>query len=246
MKKILAIALAVAMMMAAFAVGASAEAAPIVFTAQSVEAEVGDIITVDIGISENHYMVNAQIWIEYDPNSLEIQEVWDDIDNPYFEEINTKIIKSNAMWAFAVPSPGTAKFAFASSASTGTTAGGTIFTLTFKVLDTAASTSEIVVSVGQDDMCCNDGVTNGGEDFPGEWSSEAGVITVAGGAVPPVEGDLTADGVADADDAALLFYYVNGMEDLTEEQLAKADVNGNGVINLHDAGRLFYMVNGLI
>ena len=112
MKKILAIALAVAMMMAAFAVGASAEAAPIVFTAQSVEAEVGDIITVDIGISENHYMVNAQIWIEYDPNSLEIQEVWDDIDNPYFEEINTKIIKSNAMWAFAVPSPGTAKFAF--------------------------------------------------------------------------------------------------------------------------------------
>ncbi len=172
--------------------------------------------------------------------------MWGDSDNPYFEEINTKIIKSSAMWAFAVPAPGVAKFAFASSAATGTTAGGTMFTLTFKVLDTAAATSDIVVSVGQDDISCNDGVTNGGEDFQAEWISEKGVITVEGGAVPPVEGDLNADGVADAADATLLFYYVNNLEDLTDEQLAKADVNGNGAINLYDAGRLFYMVNGLV
>ena len=245
MKKILAIALAVAMLMTSFAVGASAEAAPIVFTAQSAEAEIGDIITVDIGISENHYMVNAQIWVEYDPTSLEIQEVWDDVDNPYFEGVNTKIIKSSAMWAFDVPTPGTAKFAFASSSAQGTTAGGTIFTLTFKVLDTATASTEITVTVGDNDLCCNDGVTAGGEDFPGEWTDGIGIITVAGGAVAPVEGDLNKDGVADTADATMLFYYINNMEDLTEEQLAEADVNGNGVINLHDAGRLFYMVNGV-
>ena len=247
MKKILAVALAVAMMMTAFAVGASAEAAtPIVFSASSVTAEVGEIITVDIGISENHYMVNAQIWIEYDPTCLEIQEVWEDEDNPYFEEINTKIIKSNAMWAFDVPTPGTAKFAFASSSALGTTAGGTIFTLTFKVLDTATVSTDITVTVGDEDLCCNDGVTDAGEDFKGTWTDGTGVITVTNGIVPPVEGDLNADGAADVADATLLFYYINNLEDLTDEQLAKADVNGNGEINLHDAGRLFYMVNGII
>ena len=89
----------------------------VTFSLSNVEANVGDIITVDVMVSENHYMVNGQIWVEYDPNALEIQKVWDDEDNPYFEDYNTQIFKNTYMWAFKVPMPGYANFAFASSSS---------------------------------------------------------------------------------------------------------------------------------
>ena len=45
---------------------------------------------------------------------------------------------------------------------------------------------------------------------------------------------------------ARLFYYVNGLVELTEEELVGMDVNNDGVINLFDAARVFYYVNGVI
>ncbi len=251
MKKILAIVLSVAMMMTAFAVGASAEGAvPITFTAESVTANKGDIITVDISVSENHYMVNGQIWVQYNPDCLEIVEVWDDPDCPYFEEINTKIFRSSYMWMFAVPVAGTAKFAFASSASAGTTAGGAMFTLTFKVLEDAY-TSEINVVVPDGDMNANDG--SSAEDQAVELTYVAGVVTVEGTTPPAppvedVEGDVNIDGKLDVQDARWLFFYVNRAQPYppVEQQLAKADINGDGEINLFDAARLFYIVNDLL
>ena len=255
MKKLVAIVLAVAMMMTAAVASVSAEevatgAAPIVFGASSVTANKGDTITVDISVSENHYMVNGQIWIEYNPQCLELLEVWEDEDCPYFEDINTSIFKSSYMWMFGAPTPGVAEIAFASSSSKGTTAGGVMFTLTFKVLDTAY-TSDIDVVVGDDDMSCNDGVTAGGEDFKATWTAGKGTITVEGTEPPAppvedVENDVNIDGKLDAADAKALFFYVNRAEELTEAQLAKADINADGAINLYDAVRLFYIVNEII
>ena len=58
------------------------------------------------------------------------------------------------------------------------------------------------------------------------------------------EGDLNGDGAADTDDAAALFYYINGVGELANAE--DADFNDDGVVNLYDAARLFYAVNGLI
>lgn len=240
MKKFMATVLACAVFVTAFmglSLTASAEAAPIVFSAQSVTAEAGDTITVDISVSENHYMVNGQIWVNYDPEVLEIQTVWEDEDNPYFEEINSKIFKSTYMWAFAVPTPGLAKMAFATSSTKGTTAGGVMFTLTFKVLENAENS---VITIEVPEMCSNDGVTNGGEDFAVEPTFENGVLTIGN------FGDVDADSKVDVLDVVKLLDIVNNDTVLTEDETKVADVNEDGKVTFVDAVRLFYYVNGLI
>lgn len=244
MKKILAIVLSVAMLMSAFVVGASAEGAvPVTFTAQSVTAKAGDTITVDISVSENHYMVNGQIWVQYDPACLEIVEVWDDPDNPYFENVNTKIFRNSCMWMFAVPVAGTAKFAFATSSATGPATGGVMFTLTFKVLDDAV-TSDINVVVPDNDMNANDGSST--EDQLVDLTFVKGVVTVETDEPEAEVGDVNGDGAVNLNDATTLFYHVNGLSTLSDEALASADINGDGTVNLSDATSLFYQINGLL
>lgn len=247
MKKILAIVLSCALMvtaLAGFAMTASAaETVPITFTAQSVTAKAGDIITVDIAVSENHYMVNGQIWVQYDPEMLEIQAVSDDPDYMYFEDINSKIIKSNYMWQFAVPEAGVAKFAFAGSASAGSAVGGTIFTLTFKVLENA-TTTEIAIAVPDGDMNANDGTFD--DDAAVELTFVNGVITVEEETPDVAVGDINGDGAVNLNDATALFYHVNGLALLEGEALTAGDINGDGAVNLNDATALFYQINGLV
>ena len=245
MKKLLSIVLACAMLVtvfSGFAMTASAEAVKVEFTASSVTAKAGDIITVDISVSENHYMVNGQIAIAYDPEVLEIQEVWDDEDNPYFEDINTKIFKSSYMWAFAVPEAGLAKFAFATSSSKGTTAGGVMFTLTFKVLEDA-KTTEIDVYIPDNDMNAN---SDGGEDVAVEATYVKGIVTIESDEPDVMLGDVTGDGTVDLSDATALFFHVNGLSTLTGDKLAAADMNADGEVSLSDATALFYQINGLL
>ncbi len=88
-------------------------------------------------------------------------------------------------------------------------------------------------------------------DCEGYWLDEACTLlttrlSVILPAVEIVIGDLNGDGTADLNDATRLFYVVNGIDSLTDEEASVADMNGDGVINLYDAARLFYIVNGLI
>lgn len=249
MRKLMAVMLSCVLLVSAFAgmslTVSAADAVPITFTAQSVTAKAGDTITVDISVSENHYMVNGQLWIQYDPECLEIQEVWDDPDNPYFEEINQTIIKSSFMWQFAVPEAGLAKFAFATSASAGSAVGGTIFTLTFKVLD-AASTSNITIVVPDGDMNSNDGLVENAADAEVAPTYVDGVITVESDAPAVTVGDVNGDGFVNLNDATSLFYHVNGLALLEGDALVAADINGDDDVNLNDATALFYQINGLV
>ncbi len=236
--------------------GEGAEPAPpmgdlITVSAGSVEAAPGDIVEIPISISENHYLVNGQLQISYDPAKLEIQEVWDDIDNPYFEEYDSTIIK-NAMVAFAVQTPGEGIFAFASSGSKGVAKGGVIFTLTFKVLEGCTGTAEIVLSTPE--LSSNNGETNEGKDYATNYEMVNGAVVTPGGDVTPptnpgddaLKGDLNGDTKINITDAVTLYYYVNGKAQLTDEALAVADMNGDGKYNITDAVTLYYMVNGKV
>ncbi len=237
MKRVTALLLAVVMLLAMTCAASAQEAVTV--TVGEVKGEVGDVVEVPVSISEGHYMVNGRIFLTYDPTALELQEVCDDPDNPYFETINTAIIDGSFMWAVRSPEAGRVNAVFATSAATGNGTGGVIFTLTFKLL--RESTGEIAVTIPE--LRTN---STGGDDTDA-------ALTVVNGAVaidpfdptPAVKGDVNGDGEVTLPDAVRLFYYVNSLLELTAKQTANADVTGDGSVNLTDAARVFYYVSGV-
>lgn len=237
MKRLTALFLAVVMLLSMTCV-ASAEQ-EVTVTVGAVKGEVGDVVQVPVSISEGHYMVNSRIFLTYDPSALELQTVCDDEENPYFESINTAIIDSSFMWAVKSPEAGRFNAVFATAMS-GNSAGGVLFTLTFKLLRETAG--EIAVTIPE----LKSNSTGEGDDV-------APAVTAVNGAVnikpfdptPPVKGDVTGDGNVVLVDAVRVFYYVNHMLELTDKQIVNADVTGDGIVNLFDAVRLFYYVSGM-
>lgn len=215
----------------------------ITISAPTVDAIPGDIIEMPISITENHYLVNGQLKITYDPEKLEIQKVWDDIDNPYFETHDSTIIR-NAMVAFAVQTPGEGIFAFASSGSKGVAKGGVIFTLTFKVLEGCTGTTEIAISAPE--LASNNADTNDGKDYATNYEMVNGVVVTPGDDTSRDLGDITGDGKINIQDAVQLYYYVNGKVALNDEALTAANMNGDAKVNIQDAVSLYYMVNGKV
>lgn len=243
MKKALSFVLAV-MMLCTLMLPAAAEttAVTISLVPSATEVNIGDTFTVDVTVTENHYIVNGQIQITYDPTALELQEVWDDPDCPYFEEYNTAILNSKYLWAFKVPVAGQANMAFASSGTAGTTAGGTIYTLTFKVLDAAKASNAITLTVPE--MCSNNSTRdNIVADYDTDPALVNATVTVAG---VVTKGDIDGNGKVELVDALQLFYHVNNKIVIDEAQLPVADIDGSGTIELVDALQAFYFVNNKI
>ena len=59
-------------------------------------------------------------------------------------------------------------------------------------------------------------------------------------------GDVNNDGKADNLDAALVYAYYNGKQELSARQLAAADVNGDGKVDNQDAALIYALYNGKI
>lgn len=236
MKRLTAVLLVLAMLLCGTCT-VSAEGG-VTVTVGEVMGEIGQTVQVPVSVSEGHYLVNARIFLTYDPTVLELQKVCDDEDNPYFEDVNTEIIDSSCMWAFAAPSAGKANFVFVSSSDQGNTAGGTLYTLTFKLLKESYKGA---ISVTVPEMRRN----NGGEDYDA-------AVTLVNGAVnvfpvdntPEMRGDVNGDGLVDLLDAIRLLYYTSDLLMITPKQQQNADVNESGTINLNDVLRLFYHISG--
>ena len=139
------------------------------------------------------------------------------------------------MWDAAIPTPGRLKFAFASSTLNGTTAGGTMFALTFKVIGMPENgTTAVTLSAPETGAAVN------GVDFDITPTLENAAVTVSA-----LRGDVDLDGQVDADDALAVFYHVNRKHSLSDYALHIADENGDGTVNLFDAVRIFYLANEL-
>ncbi len=237
MKRLTAV-LLVLVMVFAMTCTASAEEA-VTITVGAIDGEVGEIVQVPVTVSEGHYLVNGRIFLTYDPTVLELQAVCDDADNPYFESVNADILDSSFMWAFNVPSAGKANFVFATSADVGNAAGGAIYTLTFKLLK---KTSDSAIIVNCPEMRQN----SGGEDTDAALTLVDGAVKVTEvDTTPAMRGDINSDGNINLSDATRLFYYINGLLELTEQQMLNADLTGDGIVDLNDASRLFYYVGGM-
>lgn len=237
MKRLTAVLLALVMLAAMTCTVAAEEAVTI--TVGAIDGEVGDVVEVPVTVSEGHYLVNGRIFLTYDPTVLELQAVCDDADNPYFESVNADILDSSFMWAFNVPQAGKANFVFATSADVGNATGGAIYTLTFKLLK-KASNSAIVIT------CPEIRQNSGAGDTDAALTLVNGSVKVTEpDTTPAMRGDINGDGNVNLSDATRLFYYINGLLELTEQQMLNADLTGDGTVDLNDASRLFYYVGGM-
>lgn len=118
-------------------------------------------------------MVNGQLTLCYDSAALELQAVSDDVGSPYLDSVNTAIL-SQSMWLLRTTLLGEATLLFASSASAGSATGGTIFTLYFRVLESACDSTTITLSIPE--MKSSTGTSG---DFVTPYETVNGVITVA-------------------------------------------------------------------
>ncbi len=192
--------------------------------------DVGDTVDVALCVSEGHYLVNGQIWIDYDPSVL---EPLDPFEVGCVTEVNTAIFDSSYMWDANVPTPGRFKFAFASSKPEGTTAGGTMFTLTFKVLSMPQGGTTAVT------LCAPEtGAAVNGVDVDITPAFENAAITVTA-----MRGDVDSNGIVNIYDALRLFKHVNEEITLEGAELAAGELNDDGEPNIYDALRLFKFVN---
>ncbi len=235
MKKFLSLVLAIAVLMG-MTVAVSAEVESVSFGATVVEGKVGDIVTVDITISENHYMVNGQVRVQYDPEALELVPISDGVVANY----NTAVLGANGMSMFNSPMVGRVNFAYVSSSDVGMATGGVMFSLQFKILEGAKSENAVTVTVPE--FNSNDTGNGALDDYP-DAIVKSGAVKLAG---LRKKGDLTGEGTVDIADATTLFRAVNGRIVLTDEQKAVAELTDDDTVDIADATTLFRFVNGRI
>lgn len=202
---------------------------PVTFSLSTQKAQVGDTITVDVTVSDNHYLSNGQLLVEYDPAALKM--------TASVSNVNAALIGDNTFWSFGTPSNGAAKFVFANPNVSGSAVGGTLFTLTFEVLEGIGE--ETTLSLTSPEMCS----AKDGRDYNTDAVYVNGVVCNAD---TLLLGDVNSDGKVDLTDATRVFYHVNGLVTLTGKELLAADYTANGAVDLDDATRLFYFVNGLL
>lgn len=207
----------------------------VTFSVSSHTAMMGEFVEVAVSVSDNHGLVNGQLFIDYDPAVLEIASVWDDADRPYFEEVNPAVFGSGYFWDFAVPTPGRAKFAFATGSLNGSLTGGTLFTLTFNVIGDLGDGTTI--SLSSPEM----GAAKNSTDYDPTVAFQNGTVTYT-----VRRGDVTGDGKVTLLDAVRAFYYVEGDLNLVGLAFAAADLNGNRDITIDEVVKILHCSVGLI
>lgn len=75
-------------------------------------------------------------------------------------------------------------------------------------------------------------------------SYQSGACQYCGEAAPEVTGDISGDGKVTVADVSMLYSYIQGTQELTEEQAAAMDLTGDGKVNIADVARIYQSVRG--
>ena len=137
------------------------------FSVSSYEnVSVGDEITVEITVSDYHYIVAGELYIQYDSDVLQLQS----------EVFSTTPEVLNGAYALSIrcPAEGDMELRFSTSATVGSAQGGTILRLSFRVRKDFHTDTTILCEVPQMISC--DG--NGQYDTP---------VTVINGTISPAD-----------------------------------------------------------
>jgi hypothetical protein len=187
-KRVLSVVLAMAMIVLSLAsvlsLQAAADADVVISIASTADYGKGEIVEIPVSISENSYLVNADMQVTYDPTQLElVQDAYADPDDESATicyQMNDSLFR-NFLAEGTLSSPGVFKFACATGNDKGITKGGEMFRLKFKILVDDVESTQINFSAQP--ICSNDGT--GELDASGRpidsditYTVEGGVITI--------------------------------------------------------------------
>ncbi len=231
----------------------------VTITVGSVSGKVGDVVEVPVSISANSFLVNADMLVSFDPTKLALADTY--YEDPVGDEgdtccysVNTALFTSRWMYQGNERAAGEFIFSAATGSNTGIEAGGVMFTLAFEILSKDADGA--VITFAADPICGNDGTGETGIDgYPVDYdltyTAVDGTVSIGTETTTTTKplpvgliGDMNGDGSLNMFDALLLYGGVNGVRQLTDQQLALADFTGDGNLNMMDALLLFRHVSG--
>lgn len=216
----------------------------VTYTVGDASASSKERVTVDLSVSDEHYMVGGELRILYDATKLKPVAVSKNAESLYLSQINTAVL-GEAAWTIELVEDGVLAFTFVNGneGATGSADGGMMFALMFDVLKGWGGETAVDVEIVR--MLSNDGVSDGGADYDTTVAAVAGTVTVT--QLYYGSGDVNLDGEVSLVDALMLFHYVNARISLTEEQLAEGELTEPyGAVTINDALRLFHYVNNKI
>lgn len=211
----------------------------ITYTVGDIRGSVGDIVEVPVSVSDGHFMVNGQLVLRYDPQALALQAVTDDPESPYVAEVNGAILEAGkTLWSFNTSDEGEARLVFASSAAMGKATGGTMFTLSFRILSASAHGTSLSLEIPE--MRSNNAAD--AADYHTNVAVQNGFVIVEDAIL---RGDVDLNGDVEMLDAVKLFQYINGKLELEPQALLNAELAPpDQEVSLLDAARLFQFING--
>ncbi len=182
MKKLLSLVLAATMLFTTLfsvvIIPVSAAAGTAEFTMSNPTGNKGDIVTVDITVSENSYMVDGQLYVKFDPTMLELQQLGTEDGNPVYATVGSMF--QGMMYGQSLPSAGEFRFAFAGTGA-GITEGGVAFSLQFKILANNALNTSLEL------VCPHIGINSNGQDVEGSATCVGGTVWIADGVAPAAD-----------------------------------------------------------
>ncbi len=220
-KKMLSIILAIMMIITIVPITASAASPTLTLMANDTDVTVGEIITIDVSVSENSQLSVLTADLIYDSTvfeavSIRSYGIFND-NGKIHEAVNCKL------------SNGKARF-------TGVVAGiivegGLLFSVELKVI----KSSDCNISIDVVESC--DGDLN-------NLSISSNTVKIKGSSIK--KGDVNGDGKITAVDARIVLQFVAGLRTLTEEETVQADISRDNVVSVIDARAILQVVAGLL
>ncbi len=104
------------------------------FTVGNATGAVGDLLTIPISVEDEHYLVNAELYLTYDPSVLQPVIMNDaDGDNPFVTDLNPVIFPNGQAFS-DVSSDGTLNIRITQPENMNVTEGGTMCYVTFRAV----------------------------------------------------------------------------------------------------------------
>ena len=241
MKKILSLVLALALTLAlgipALAADAEEALPQITLTASADKAAAGKTVTLTLALTGELTDISSfEYYIHYDPTVVTLTESKPGTASDLVKigtppDANyTKTEKNAAVTVSAVKLADNGKF---------TMSAGTVAELTFTVKADAAVDTSAGFALTKLAVC-----DSTFEETAVPVRTETAPVVTVGSSI--LLGDVNGDGKINNIDAAMVYGYNNGKNELTEAQLAAADVNGDGKVSNLDAAMIYGYNNGKI
>ena len=178
---------------------------PVLFSVDKVSGGLGEVLSVDIKISENSNLTNMLLSLYYDSKYLK------------FKEMDVGDIVSRGLYEFNDALKDRMKFAFISEDPI--TKGGTVMTISFEIINSDSENREVPLTLQVDELI-SDSVAL-------EYIVENGCVTVDVSQTQN-RGDVNGDGVFDEKDIEEVKDYLLGKASSAES----FDLNSDGICDI--------------